>query len=471
MPKQSFSEQLHIRHQGTVKPFWTQKEYEYQNLILNGWKVTRELNGYAKDEFPKARVDLYYDGPDGLGEKRIIGVEAKVYKEATKFFNKGELFLFNRDWTKAKYEGAFNYKDPLARQDISDDSIPPWHSDKKNWLKKNKLQERNTSPLQDILLTNNIDPKELAPDGGLSSLYNYIQGKRELPKAKAQQYAELFGVAPQTLLFDTKTIPSWGNVDLNEERIDDDNNKFSIGEIKYNEVYYYVPCPAEIYRVDVKAVNIKHDFSVFGGKIAYYYETDGIAPRVNNRLCMIRTYEALEDDKGNRFGPDEGYYKYYLGIYQIYGKKVRILNPDPTSEKRILAEDVDVDLAAPIVAVVDPRQLEPVHNIKPFRPQNINKIKQLIAEDENQKKLDAKYGKLLETMSTLIKEEFYDKDKQIKEDIKYQQLQKEFDKAMIEREQVKKEIEKIKKDLDYKLYKSRQKRLVVDFLNNEKKRA
>ena len=58
------------------------------------------------------------------------------------------------------------------------------------------------------------------------------------------------------------------------------------------------------------------------------------------------------NEKGNKFGPDTGYYRYFLGIYQTYGTKVRILNPDVTSDVKILASDVDVDLAAPIVAFV-----------------------------------------------------------------------------------------------------------------------
>ena len=86
MPKKYYSVEIHQRYVGEVKPFWTQKEYEYQDLILNGFKVLRELNGYVKGVFPKARVDIYYDGPNGLGQKRIIGIETKVYKEVNLLF-------------------------------------------------------------------------------------------------------------------------------------------------------------------------------------------------------------------------------------------------------------------------------------------------------------------------------------------------------------------------------------------------
>jgi hypothetical protein len=85
MRKKMVSVKLDIRYVGAVKPFWTLKEYLYQDLILNGFVVQRELPGYSKTDIPLARVDLYYDGSNGLGQKRINGVESKVYKEATKF--------------------------------------------------------------------------------------------------------------------------------------------------------------------------------------------------------------------------------------------------------------------------------------------------------------------------------------------------------------------------------------------------
>ena len=142
MAKKSYSVDLKTRYEGSVKPFWTAKEYEYQNLILNGFIVHRELSGYQKSDIPKARVDFFYDGDNGLGQKRIIGAEIKVYKEATKFLSRAELLEFNTKWTKAKYEGLFNSKDPFARQDISDSTIPPWHTDPTGWSKKLKIKKK-----------------------------------------------------------------------------------------------------------------------------------------------------------------------------------------------------------------------------------------------------------------------------------------------------------------------------------------
>jgi hypothetical protein len=167
-------------------------------------------------------------------------------------------------------------------------------------MSKKVSTEYFDTPLQDIILRNNIDPKDLAADGGLSSLYNYMQGKREVPKSKAEEYAKILGKAPQTLMFDTKMIPCWGNINLQKQTADINSIKYQPGEIRYNEEVETVPCPAELYRPDIKAVRMDWDNSVYHGMIAYYYETNiqnesqfnrsAIHASLNNSRCMIRTY-------------------------------------------------------------------------------------------------------------------------------------------------------------------------------------
>ena len=400
------SVKLDTRYIGSVKPFWTLKEYLYQNLILNGFVVQRELPGYSKTDIPFARVDLYFDGPDGLGQKRINGVESKVYREATKYLSKGEIAEFNRKWTAAKQEGKYDNQDPLSRKAITDSSIPPWHTDK-NWMSKNKNKEYFDTPLQDIILRNNIDPKDLAAEGGLSSLYNYMQGKRELPKSKAEEYAKILGKAPQTLMFDTQMIPCWGNVNLQKQTADINSIKYQPGEIRYNEEVKTVPCPAELYRPDIKAIQIDFDKSCYHGMVAYYYETNGLDPRLHNKLSMIRTYETLKDDKGNNL--DRGYYKYYLGIYQIYGNKKRILNFDATSEHKVIAEDIDVDLVAPIVSFVKPAYMDQDINVK---IENVQEVGRLLRENDELQTKSQKISKEVETVMNYLKEEFYNNKKE-----------------------------------------------------------
>ena len=404
------SVKLDIRYVGAVKPFWTLKEYLYQDLILNGFVVQRELPGYSKTDIPLARVDLYYDGSNGLGQKRINGVESKVYKEATKYLSRGEISEFNRKWTAAKQEGKYDYSDPLSRKEITDNSIPAWHTDK-NWMSKKVSTEYFDTPLQDIILRNNIDPKDLAADGGLSSLYNYMQGKRELPKSKAEEYAKILGKAPQTLMFDTKMIPCWGNVNLQKQTADINSIKYQPGEIRYNEEVETVPCPAELYRPDIKAVRVDWDNSVYHGMIAYYYETNiqhkSLHASLNNSLCMIRTYETLQDPQGNEI--DQGYYKYYIGIFQIYGNKKRILNFDATSEIKIIADDVKVDLVTKIVSLVKPAYLDQDMNVK---VENVQKVGKLLREEQELQKQTQKVSKMSEQLSQFILDQYYETKKE-----------------------------------------------------------
>jgi len=165
-------------------------------------------------------------------------------------------------------------------------------------------------------------------------------------------------------MFDPKMIAVWGNVNPNS-KVQDPNhipyvemddfenpepNAFNPGEIYIPIEIQTVVCPTELYRVDVKAVKVIDKGGVYHGWTAYYYETNQLDPKLNNKLCMIREktgYSLLE-----------GAYNYYLGIYQIYGNKKRILNFDPTSEIKVLKDDVDPDLVAPIISFTKPAHLE-----------------------------------------------------------------------------------------------------------------
>ena len=77
--KEETSVGLHSRHENIVS-FWTKKEYELQDLIVNGFVVHREIPGQTLRTIPFARIDIFYDGPDGLGRKAMNGVEHKVYQ-------------------------------------------------------------------------------------------------------------------------------------------------------------------------------------------------------------------------------------------------------------------------------------------------------------------------------------------------------------------------------------------------------
>ena len=378
---------LHQRFENIVS-FWTKKEYELQELIVQGFVVHREIPNQILRNVPFARIDIYYDGPNGIGRKAINGVEEKVYKEAKKFLSFGELDLLNDNWIKAKYDGKYKWNDPFCRQPIYDKTLPPWilsKSFKKSYtkelvkrvkdkadkaieeskaslnkkvdqfVKEIKLKEQKekvkTSPLQDLFLTKDIDPKDVVGEDNLSTLYKHIKGDRELSKTKAIDYAKTLGVAPATLMFEPKAVNVCSNVKLSD-KIEAPDGSIAIlpGECYEKLRTEITVCPSELYRLDIKAIRVNDPNSVYDGFMAYYYETNKVSEEANNKLCMVRTKQKGKTLLG-------GHYKYYLGIFQIFGTKKMIVNVDPLSENRIIAADIEPDAVAPIVSFTKPYAL------------------------------------------------------------------------------------------------------------------
>ena len=382
--KEETSVGLHQRHENIVS-FWTKKEYELQELIINGFVVHRETPGQTLRTIPFARIDIFYDGPNGLGRKAMNGVEHKVYQEAKKFLSVYELSLLNDQWRKAKYEGKYKWNDPFCRHPIYDKTLPPWilgKPFKKSYTKelvdrvkneadkavkeskaslnkrindfikeinyKERKEKENQSPLQDLIRTKDIDPKEVVGEDNLSTLYKHIKGDRELSKTKAIDYAKTLGVAPSTLMFEPKTINVWSNIKFSGSVTDSKTESTIVhaGQCYQRGRIELAACPSDIYRLDIKAVRVNDAKSIYDGFIAYYYETNKISDQANNKLCMIR-----ENVGGETLLSAN--YSYYIGIYQLYGTKKRILNPDPTSDIKVLAEDIEPDVVAPIVSFTD----------------------------------------------------------------------------------------------------------------------
>ncbi len=377
---------LHQRFENIVS-FWTKKEYELQELIVQGFVVHREIPNQILRNVPFARIDIYYDGPNGIGRKAINGVEEKVLKEAQKYLSAGELDLLNDNWIKAKYDGKYKWNDPFCRHPIYDKTLPHWilgksikestkkYTDKikakadkavkdseaslnkriNDFIKEINYKERkekeNQSPLQDLIRTKNIDPKDVVGEDNLSTLYKHIKGDRELSKTKAIDYGKTLGVAPATLMFEPKSINVWSNVKLSDKIEAPDGSVAILAGECYQKLRTEITvCPSELYRLDIKAIRVNDPDSIYDGFIAYYYETNKVSEAANNKLCMVRTRVKGKTLLG-------GHYKYYLGIFQIFGKKNMIVNVDPLSENKIIADDINPDAVAPIVSFTKPYAL------------------------------------------------------------------------------------------------------------------
>ncbi len=397
-----------------VESFWTKKEYTLQELIINAIVVHREPLDNSKKTHPYARIDIIYDGLNGIGRKVMNGFEYKVYNEAKKYLEPGELGLLNNKWKKAKYEGKYNSKSgPLDVTPIYDADVPPWIkrdyrklAEDRNWFKKQssgfgvkltsssevddvyeknfrlpqeRLKEVKQSPMQDLFELTKIDPKDVADKGALSTLYKHIKGERELSKGKAIEYAKALGVAPASLMFEPMTIPIWSYVKFSEPSdIYNTEDGATLPGVCYSQIGTETEvCPQDIYRVDVEGIKIKDKKSIYNGFIAYYYKTDKISDQINNKLCLIREHTGKTLLSGT--------FKYYLGICQLYGTEIRVLNPDPTSKFPVIAKDINPDLVAPIVSFTKPEAVRS-DKVLSVNIKNVQKLGELIREEEENKK-------------------------------------------------------------------------------------
>jgi len=414
----------HIRYQG-IKPFWTVREYEYQNLIINGFVVQREypgqelFSGEPKDTIPLARVDIYYDTGEGIGIKKIRGVEPAVWKEASKFLLSGERDELIKKWKAAKYADNFDYDDHVCRKDLSSPDLPPWIKVKENKAQENKQWHKvkgkklpnmedkelkkkfgKSSPLKEIFETQDIDPKEVTPKDGLSTLYKHIKGDLQLTKEKAIEYGKAIGVPASTLMFEPKTVTVWSNVNLTNKvtfthyldqlQEEPEPEIHSVGHCYLPITFETAPVPSELYRIDIKAIKVEAPKSIYHNFIAYYYETNKVSDNANNKLCLVREFKNKN-------------HAYYLGVYQIYGTKKRVLNIDPTSDVKIIVDDVNPDLVAPIISFTHQPTLEEPKVLLP----NVNQVQhlgKLIREEEQLKFKKEKQRQLVDSAAIKVED-------------------------------------------------------------------
>lgn len=162
-----------------------------------------------------------------------------------------------------------------------------------------------------------------------------------LLKKKAIEYAEKINVDPASLMFDAPQMTCWSNVNL------------SNGKVFVPDLFETHEAPRELFSDDLKAIKVVGpETSPFNGWIAYYDHKNTIDANAHNKFCYVRE-RILGGPQEDDYLIDE--YRYYLGVYQIYGTKRRILNIDPTAETKIIKQDV---------------RPEAVSIIKAFKPEN-----------------------------------------------------------------------------------------------------
>jgi len=238
--------------------------------------------------------------------------------------------------------------------------------------------------LAERLAETGITTKELADAAEFadtSMIQKQIKGLRDITRDQAIIYAKVFGCTPSDILFPAPQIPIWGSLDFLRYA----NHTFaahepptvtlpwSPGEIYPDAKLPSVLVPSSIYRPDIKAIQVRSKGSSLDGNVLFYYASNNIEQDCLNRLCFVGIAEtALDASSENR---------YYVGIYENYRGKIRVINPDPFG-KEALDKDAsnprnkhnknkpdnnlvlneywtdDIEFATPIVAIINPEKIK-----------------------------------------------------------------------------------------------------------------
>ena len=203
-----------------------------------------------------------------------------------------------------------------------------------------------------------MTPKKFAEKTGVenSVLFRELKGQRKLSLDKAIKYSKALGCDPVDLLFEKQMCKLWGSVDLFNTH-DLGNDRFHEGQIKAAPILkdsqneggllgdQLIPCPRDIYRPEIKAILIDSLGSYLHNHFAYYYRTDQSDEVNENKIVVVgREIPELED-----LGMET--MQYFFGILKIEKGKQKIINPEPTADKKLIAQG-PFKFIAPVVSIV-----------------------------------------------------------------------------------------------------------------------
>ena len=280
----------------------------------------------GKKDHERKKLVIFGDA-DAVQDRSMMVIKRKKnYQAGNDMQNK-----FKHAWTKAVEQGFAGY----ARQ-------------------PNPFNLRQPSMLLDRSINRTgLDKKTFAEKSGKksASLYHHTRGTRDISREAAIEYAELLNIDPVDLLFNKITIPIWAKVNTLKYVETDDSHQPCKLYSYYTKNPKMVIVPRDIYRSNLKAVQIEADGSMYDGQVAFYYYSHSVKFEAANKLCVVGIKEKgfMDMEETN----------YYFGLVEQIRGKTNLLNPDPycDEEDKIIRKNIDPTFTAPVIAMVNPDQI------------------------------------------------------------------------------------------------------------------
>ena len=336
--------------------------------------------------------------------------------EVTQFFEfplpksenaKRSLLSQGYDTAKRSMRGDPNEVYPMCYKNVANREIfdKKWHQAKYLFLKRSPFNRASNDTFYSYVNSFGMTPKKFSEKTGVenSVLFRELKGQRKLSLDKAMTYAKALGCDPVDLLFEKQMCKLWGSVDLFNVH-DLGNDRFHEGQIKAAPIIkegineggllgdQLILCPRDIYRPEIKAIHINSIGSHLHNHFAYYYRSDQSDDSNENKMVVVgREIPELEE-----LGMET--MQYFFGILKIEKGKQQIINPEPTADKKILAQG-PFKFIAPVVSLIKrgamKRDLSYFESIE--QSEKINEAQETIyaAQMKAQEELD----KLLRTMN------------------------------------------------------------------------
>jgi len=325
--------------------------------------------------------------------------------------------ILGREYGQARrsMRGDPNEVYPKMYQNVSDrDKFDKkWHQAKHLFLSRSPFNRASNDQFYNYVNNFGMTPKRFAEKTGVenSVLFRELKGQRKLSLDKAITYSKALGCDPVDLLFEKQMCKLWGSVDLFNTH-DLGNDRFHEGQIKAAPVLkdsqneggllgdQLILCPRDIYRPEIMAIYIDSLGSHLHNHFAYYYKTDQSDEVNENKIVVVgREIPELED-----LGMDT--VQYFFGILKIEKGKQKIINPEPTAEKRILAQG-PFKFIAPVVSIVkrgamkrDYSYFESIEQAEKIKEAQETVLKtQLKVQEEIQKELMRMQKKMIAELS------------------------------------------------------------------------